>query len=185
MPPRPVHYSMCLVLLHFSEIARPLLYCVVPLWHEVAMVLFFRTLCSKPEYGLWTCDFACYITLTAPSVIQNFQHLVYIHSDAFRSIPTPAGSFLDMLRRPRVPRAIVPQVLLVSVLKSLPMVKTVLLQLPVVRTQEDYSVLCAQIQALRLHGGFHNAPFEPIRTLLLQGDPNGPADGQNGTAYSD
>ena len=66
-------HSMCLVSRHLSEIARPLLYCVVPLWHEAAIVLFFRTLCSKPEYGLWARELASHITLTAPSVIQNFR----------------------------------------------------------------------------------------------------------------
>ncbi len=70
-------YSMCLVSHRLSVMARPLLYSVVPLWDETAMLLFFRTLCGSPQYGRYTPEVACHITLTAPSVIQKFRHLLH------------------------------------------------------------------------------------------------------------
>ena len=47
-------HSMCLVSRHLSGMAYPLLYRTVLLWDEAAIYLFFRTLCRKPGYGLWT-----------------------------------------------------------------------------------------------------------------------------------
>lgn len=69
-------YSMCLVSHRLSLLARPLLYRVVPLRNGEEMLLFFHTLLGNPQFGHFTRNVACHITLTAPSVIENFQHLL-------------------------------------------------------------------------------------------------------------
>ncbi len=70
-------YSICLISRGLSGIAYRSLYRDVPIWHEAAIVLFFRTLYCRPECSLLTRYFAYYITLTAPSVIRKFYDLFY------------------------------------------------------------------------------------------------------------
>ncbi|KAK4039596.1 hypothetical protein C8A01DRAFT_36379 [Parachaetomium inaequale] len=163
-------HSMCLVSRRLSAIACPLLYRVVPIWHEKAMVLFFRTLCCWPNHGNWTRYYACHITLTTPSVVQEFCDLLRLPLSA----PAAVHTLLDMLLRSLQDPAAAPQVLLASILTSLTKVETVLLQVPVAKDQQEYDVLCDQIGAIkdRFCGGPHGAPFQHIRTLLLQGDPD-------------
>jgi hypothetical protein len=69
---------MCLVSRRLSVMAYPLLYCVVPLWDEREMLLFFRTLLSTPRFGHYTRYVACHITLTTPSVIHKFNTLLHL-----------------------------------------------------------------------------------------------------------
>jgi hypothetical protein len=180
-------HSVCRVSRRLSEMARPLLYRVVPLWDETAMLLFFRTLCNKPHYGLWTRYLSCHITLTCTRVIREVRELLPIYLDTFRPAPgngvliTAARHFLHMLRQ-FLPHMVVsegdfdhvPQALLCFNLMFLTKVETVLLQVPITDDQAEYEVLCVQIEGIKdlFRGEPHAAPFQHIHTLLLQGDPD-------------
>jgi hypothetical protein len=76
-------HSLCRVSRRLSEMARPLLYRVVTIWDEKAMLLLFRTLCRKPEYGLWTRYLSCHITLSSLSVIREIRELLPEYQDTF------------------------------------------------------------------------------------------------------
>jgi hypothetical protein len=80
-------HSLCRVSRRLSEMARPLLYRVVTIWDEKAMLLFFRTLCSKPDYGLWTRYLSCHITLSSLSVIREIRELLPKYQDTFEVAP--------------------------------------------------------------------------------------------------
>jgi hypothetical protein len=181
-------HSMCRVSRRLSEMARPLLYRIVPLWDETAMLLFFRTLCARAQYGLWTRYVACHVTLTAPAVIRELRDLFPRYLSTFHPGPDPgvlmtaARHFLHMLSR-LVPSHQsfsegeldnVPQALLCFILMFLTKVETVLLQLPITDDQPEYGVLCAQIDGIRdlFSEEPDDAPFQNIHTLLLQGDPD-------------
>ena len=163
-------HSMCRVSRRLSEMARPRLYFTVPLWDEAAMVLFSRTLCRKPEFGLYTRLFACYLTLTNPHVAQKFIDLVSLHLDDFSRLSLHR-LLRSLLGHPE--RFDIPQILLAFVLMSLTMVEKVLLQIPTVEDLEEYDVLSTQIELIKrlFCEEPDNAPFQRIHTLLLQGNP--------------
>lgn len=180
-------HSACRVSRRLSEMARPLLYRVVPIWDETGMLLFFRTLLEKPHYGLWTRYFACHITLTCTRVIREIRELLPTCLDTFRPDPgsgiliTAARHFLYMLRQFSPHMVVregdfdhVPQALLCFNLMFLAKVETVLLQVPITDDQAEYEVLCTQIQGVKdlFHDDPAAAPFQHIHTLLLQGDPD-------------
>ena len=180
-------HSLCRVSRRLSEMARPLMYRVVPLWDSPAMLLFFRTLCDKPHYGLWTRYLACHLTLTDTRVVREIRELLPAYLDTFRPARSPgvltmaARHFLQMLR-PFVPHAVnfegdfdrVPQALLCFILMFLIKVETLLIQLPITDDQKEYDVLCGQIQGIKelFREEPLAAPFQHIHTLLLQGDPD-------------
>jgi hypothetical protein len=179
-------HSVCRVNRRLSEMARPLLYRTVALWDETAMILFFRTLCSKPHYGLFTRYVSCHITLTCINVVREVRELLPKALPTFTPAPgdgvlvTAAGHFLHMLSS-FLPQMVasegdfdhVPQALFCFVLMFLSKVETVLLQIPISDDQPEYSVLCGQIEGIKdlFRSEPDAAPLQTIRTLLLQGDP--------------
>jgi hypothetical protein len=179
-------HSVCLVSRRLSEMARPLLYRVVALWDETAMLLFFRTLCSNPEYGPCARYFSCHITLTCGTVVREVRELLPKYMGTFTAargstvLITAARHFIYMLNG-FLPKLVgsegdfnhVPQALLCFILMYLPKVETVLLQVPISDDQHEYDILCHQIENVKdlFRDEPASAPFQSIRTLLLQGDP--------------
>ncbi|KAK4137127.1 hypothetical protein BT67DRAFT_459813 [Trichocladium antarcticum] len=153
---RPVAYNqlmvdepcVCRVSRHLYQLARPLLYRVIAMCDETTMFLLFRTLCEKPEYGHATRYLSCHMTLT--------------HEDDTFTMPsgTDAITLPHMLLN-EGDLDHLPQTFLCFILTFLPKLETHLLQVPICDDQEEYNLLCIQIDTLR-----HN-----IHTLLLQGDP--------------
>ncbi|KAK4033667.1 hypothetical protein C8A01DRAFT_19419 [Parachaetomium inaequale] len=178
--------SVCLVSRRLSEMARPLLYRVVALWDETAMLLFFRTLCSNPEYGPCTRYFSCHITLTCGTVVREVRELLPKYLGTFTAargsavLITAARHFIYMLNG-FLPKMVasegdfnhVPQALLCFILMYLAKVETVLLQVPISDDQHEYDTLCHQIENVKdlFRDEPESVPFQSIRTLLLQGDP--------------
>ncbi|AEO58233.1 hypothetical protein MYCTH_2305427 [Thermothelomyces thermophilus ATCC 42464] len=178
--------SLCLVSRRLGEMARPSLYKNVAILDEAAMLLFFRTLCSKPHYGLWTRYVSCHLTLTENSVIREVRELLPKYLPTFAPAPetgaliTAARHFLQMMNQ-FFPSMVlsegdfdhVPQALLCFILMFLAKVETVLLQVPISDDQPEYDVLCAQIEGVQdlFRDEPEAIPFQNIRTLLLQGDP--------------
>ncbi|KAK3295348.1 uncharacterized protein B0H64DRAFT_395073 [Chaetomium fimeti] len=179
-------HSVCRVSRRLSEMARPLLYRVVAIWDETAMLLFFRTLCSKPHYGLFPRYVSCHITLTCNNVIREVRELLPKYLPTFAPAPgsgilvTATRQFLHMLRSflPQMVASVgdfdhVPQALFCFILMFLSKVETALLQIPISDDQPEYAVLCGQIEGIKdlFRTEPDAAPLQMIRTLLLQGDP--------------
>jgi hypothetical protein len=181
-------HSVCRVSRRLSEAAHPLLYRVVAIWDETAMVLFLRTLCDKPHYGLFSRYLSCHITLTCGNVVREVRNILPTYLDTFSPAPgtgvliTAARHFLRMLRQflPHIHMTVVdgdfdhvPQALLCFILMFLRRVETVLLQVPISDDQQEYHVLCLQIEGIKdlFRDEPHDEPFQHIHTLLLQGDP--------------
>ncbi|EAQ91565.1 hypothetical protein CHGG_03500 [Chaetomium globosum CBS 148.51] len=178
--------SVCRVNRRLSEMALPLLYRNVALWDETAMLFFFRTLCSKPHYGLSTRYVSCHITLTCINVVREVRELLPKYLPTFTPAPgdgvlvTATRHFLQMLSS-FLPQMVasegdfdhVPQALFCFVLMFLSKVETVLLQIPISDDQPEYAVLCGQIEGIKdlFRDEPDAAPLQTIRTLLLQGDP--------------
>ncbi|KAK4155752.1 hypothetical protein C8A00DRAFT_41678 [Chaetomidium leptoderma] len=180
-------HSACRASRRLSEMARPQLYRVVAVWDETAMLLFFRTLYNKPDYGLWTRYLSCHMTLTCSSVIRNIRELLPKHIHTFGWPPSGSGAlgeasrhFLSMLLT-YLPQMVisegdfdhVPQSLIYFILMYLTKVETVLLQVPISDDQEEYHMLSAQMGHVKnlFRDDPLNAPFQHLHTLLLQGDP--------------
>lgn len=179
-------YSVCLVSRSFAAAARPLLYRVIAVWDETAMVLLFRTLCQKPHYGLWTRYLSCHLTLTSESVIRETRRAITRHLAGSVQVPdsgvlaTTARHFLMSLWS-TLPQMLLseggsdhlPQALLCFLLMFLTKLETLLLQVPICDDHQEYDVLCAQVGAVKelFSAEPDAAPFQNIHTLLLQGDP--------------
>ncbi|KAL1839398.1 hypothetical protein VTJ49DRAFT_1529 [Mycothermus thermophilus] len=178
--------SMCLASRRLSQLAFPLLYRVIALWDETAVLLFLRTLTDKPEYGPWTRYLSCHLTLSELSVIRNIRQLLPRYLDTFRPAPgggvliTAARHFLQMLRA-FLPQMVategdfdhVPQALICFIMMFVTKVETILLQVPISDDQQEYEVLCEQIKGLKeLFSREPEAiPLQHVHTLMLQGDP--------------
>ncbi|KAK4123031.1 hypothetical protein N657DRAFT_690711 [Parathielavia appendiculata] len=179
-------HSLCRVSRRLSETARPLLYRRVAIWDEKALLLFFRTLCRKPDYGLWTRYLSCHITLSDLAVIREIRELLPSYLDTFEVaqgdgvLIHAVHHFLLMLRC-HLPQMVlsegdfdaVPQGLVCFILMFLIKVETVLLQVPVSDDQPEYDALCFQIEGVMnlFRDEPQATPFQNIHTLLLQGDP--------------
>ncbi|KAL2156640.1 hypothetical protein VTH82DRAFT_1385 [Thermothelomyces myriococcoides] len=178
--------SLCLASRRLAEMARPFLYRNVSILDEVALILFFRTLCNKPHYGLWTRYVSCHLTLTENSVIREVRELLPKYLPTFDPVPGTgvqtrlARNYLETLNEsfPCKPFCWgdfdhVPQALLCHILLFLIKVETVLLQVPISDDQPEYDVFCRQIKDVLdlFHDEPEATPFRNIHTLLLQGDP--------------
>ncbi|KAK4096446.1 hypothetical protein N658DRAFT_501589 [Parathielavia hyrcaniae] len=179
-------HSLCRVSRRLSGMARPLLYRRVAIWDEKTLLLFFRTLCGKPDYGLWTRYLSCHITLTDLAVMREIRELLPSYLDTFElaqgdGILTHAVQHFLLMLRQYLPQMVlsegdfddVPQGLVCFILMFLIKVETVLLQVPVSDDQPEYEAFCVQIAGVKnLYRDEPQAtPFQNIHTLLLQGDP--------------
>ncbi|KAK4244589.1 hypothetical protein C7999DRAFT_43778 [Corynascus novoguineensis] len=178
--------SLCLVSRRLSEMARPLLYRNAVILDETALLLFFRTLCTNPHYGRWSRYLSCHLTLSSNSVIREVRELLPKYLPTITPAPgtgallTATRHFLQMLSQ-LFPKMVlsegdfdhVPQALLCFTLMFLDKVETVLLQVPISDDQPEYDVLCAQIEGVKdlFRKEPQTVPFQSIRTLMLQGDP--------------
>jgi hypothetical protein len=178
-------HSLCRVSRRLADMARPLLYRVVAIWDERAMLLFLRTLYAKPSYGLWTRYLSCHITLTDENVIRETRQLLLTHLPSFQPAPetgvltTAARDFIHMLGH-FLPHMVisegdlnhVPQAILCFTLMYLTKLETLLLQIPISDDHEEYYVFCSQMKGVQalFESEPESAPFQHIHTLLLQGD---------------
>ncbi|KAL2127468.1 hypothetical protein VTI74DRAFT_10685 [Chaetomium olivicolor] len=179
-------HSACLASRRLNELASPLLYRLVSIWDETGLLLFFRTLCNKPENGAWTRYLSCHITLTRLTVIREVRRVLGAYLDTFKPAPevdvltAATANFVKMLAR-FLPHMVVsegdfdhvPQALLCFILMSLPKLETLLMEVPISDEHPEYDVLCHQIAGMKdlFSRQPESAPFQNIRTLLLQGDP--------------
>ncbi|KAK3302670.1 uncharacterized protein B0T15DRAFT_543608 [Chaetomium strumarium] len=179
-------HSVCRVSRLLSEMARPLLYRVIAILDETALVLLLRTLYNKPEYGLWTRYVSCHFTLSREKVIRDTRQLLVNYLSTF--IPAPVEGittavtrdFLQLLRG-YLPHMLVsegdldhvPQALLCFILMHLTKLEVWLLQVPISDDHEEYDVLCSQINEIAplFESDPTAGPFQHVHTLLLQGDP--------------
>ncbi|KAK4238980.1 hypothetical protein C8A03DRAFT_43350 [Achaetomium macrosporum] len=179
-------HSVCRVSRRLSEMARPLLYRVVAILDERALVLLLRTLYNKPEYGLWTRYLSCHFTLSRESVIRETRQLLVTYLSTFKPAPvegtttTVTRDFLQLLGGYLPQMSVsegdldhVPQALLCFILMHVTRLETLLLQVPISDDHQEYDVLCSQVGEIAplFESDPTAAPFQHIHTLLLQGDP--------------
>ncbi|KAL1855761.1 hypothetical protein VTK73DRAFT_8484 [Phialemonium thermophilum] len=170
----------------FAQLAQPLLYRVVAILDEVGLVLFFRTMLERPDLGLRTRYFSCHLTLTQASVIREtrraLSHLLRpsqpgtVHSGYLVAVN---GTMQIMnFTFPFIPAGHVdglPQVVVFFILTRLKRLDTLLLQLPICDDDPEYEGLFGKLAELKTMPPAtqqeEERPFESIRTVLLQGDP--------------
>lgn len=194
-------WSLCLTSRLLNSLAQPLLYRVVALLAEEGMVLLFRTLTENPSMGLSTRYLSCHFTLTAESVVRETRRSVARLLQTFRPDPSVAekhgkygdvGNALDVMKHclPRLSTRHgdfddVPQIMLFYVLIFLKRVETLLLQAPISDDVPEYTAFFTRAMDIGgprqsgAEGGIRatkcsntpELPFQHIKTLLLQGDP--------------
>lgn len=179
-------HSACLASRHLCELARPLLYRNMAVWNEMSLVLLFRTLSSKPEYGLWTRYMSCHMTLSHVAVIRDVRRALTTLLPTFNPGPetnilSTALSQFAMLLRFSLPHMStnqgdidhMPQALLCLILMCLLKLETLLMQIPICEDDGEYGLFCQQIGTIKnlFASEPESMPFQNIHTLHLQGDP--------------
>ncbi|KAK3369451.1 hypothetical protein B0T24DRAFT_632627 [Lasiosphaeria ovina] len=181
--------SLCLVSRRWAAAARPLLYRVLTILDEDAMVLLFRTLAETPPYGTWTRFLSCHLTLTSEPVIRETRRAISRLLRICKPATEPAaimGPIKSSLRRistmlPHLNASPgffdgIPQDMLFLILMFLPRLETLFLQLPISDNEPDYGTLLHELERF-YKLGVHTfedpdlVPLHKIGTLLLQGDP--------------
>jgi hypothetical protein len=179
-------HSLCRVSRRLSQMAFPLLYRVIAILDEKALVLLLRTLYNKPEYGLWTRYLSCHLTLSRESVIRDTRQLLVTYLSTFQPAPVEkvgtnvTRDFMQLLRGYLPHMSVsegdldhVPQALLCFILMHLTRLEILMLQVPISDEDEDYDVLCSQANEVAplFESDPTATPFQHVHTLLLQGDP--------------
>ncbi|KAK0630924.1 hypothetical protein B0T17DRAFT_529634 [Bombardia bombarda] len=184
--------SLCLVSRRLQAMALPRLYRTMCILDEESMMLYFRTLTERPQYGLLTRYLSCHMTLTRDAVIREMRRAVGKLLRTFRPVDEPQP-IMEPLRRVLdvMARALphpsthacnfddVPQVIFACILNLLPNLNTLLLQVPIC-DHPEYTALLSKVATAHTHFRDpvvtallepHLVPLQRIETLQLQGDP--------------
>ncbi|KAK0717671.1 hypothetical protein B0T26DRAFT_645418 [Lasiosphaeria miniovina] len=181
--------SLCLVSRRWAAAARPLLYRVLTILDEDAVVLLFRTLVETPSYGTWARFLSCHLTLTSEPVIREARRAI---SRLLRSCKPATElaaivdrignllSLIDMILPNLNASASVChddlQRMLFLILMLLPRLETLFLQLPISDKEPCYATLLNDLKRFS-KSCVHTCkdpdlvPLHKVGTLLLQGDP--------------
>ncbi|KAK1756390.1 hypothetical protein QBC47DRAFT_379857 [Echria macrotheca] len=152
--------SLCLVNRRFSTLAFPYLYHTVAILNEDAMVLLFRTLTERLDYGSWVRYLGIHLTLTSDIVTQETRRALshYMPDTRIRSSRLDplaplffAISIMGMRPHMNVAQGFgdpnfVPEMVVAFLLKLLPKLEMFLLQVPIYHEHLPYNALIGRLQ---------------------------------------
>ena len=190
--------NLCLTAPSFAQLAQPFLYRTVAILSAESLVQLFRTLLSGPHLGQHARYLSCHLTLTCPEVIHQTRiatlrllHLRppirepywpdFLVQDPMMLVIEAQQTYSQAFGR----NGSAPSTFLSNIMALMPRLETLLLQVPVCNTQEEYGSLFEKLTKAvvcfdGIKDGFDSegdpyppeiVPFQHITAVRLQGDP--------------